>query len=508
MRRSSSEISKSSCNQRRPTYRSVKRRQRGKGQVLDLQDSRHTEAFNPRTSGIDDASPLEVVRLLNEEDRTVAAAVASQEKAIAAVIAAVAECMTHGGRLFYVGAGTSGRLGVLDASECPPTFGSDPDQVQGIMAGGPEALIRSREGVEDDPEAAAEAIREVGVGAADFVLGIASSGTTPFVHSALEAAHGVGAGTGLLSCTPPPEDMLQRVDYVITTLTGAEAIAGSTRLKAGTATKLVLNTISTGVMIQLGKVYGNLMVDLRAVSRKLVDRSLRMISAVTGLEREEARRLLVAAGGSVKTGIAMHETRVGRFTAERRLDVCDGFLGRMVHRFPPGSPVLDFAEFPEGTGQEWESLIGRLAAAPDAVWRAAARETDEDAAPTVGRTLEDIAWQLGHLARYEREAIRPRAEAWPSDRVLEFVDWDDESELGPEEAEADLERLIGDFRIEREKTVAALRAVGPAFFTRRGRQADESFSAYQFLRATAQHDEAHVARIGERLHRSLLEEGE
>jgi N-acetylmuramic acid 6-phosphate etherase len=486
----------------------VKKRQRYKGQVLDLQDSRDTEAFNPRTAGIDDASPLEIVRFLNAEDRTVASAVASQEKAIAAVIAGVADRMTRGGRLFYVGAGTSGRLGVLDASECPPTFGSDPSDVQGIMAGGPEALLRSREGVEDDREEGARAIRDLVVGPADYVLGIASSGTTPFVHAALDAAREAGAGTGLLSCTPPPEDTARRVDHLITPHTGAEAIAGSTRLKAGTATKLILNSISTGVMIRLGKVYGNLMVDLRAVSRKLVDRSLRMVSAVTGLEREGARQLLVAAGGSVKTAIAMHETRVGRFTAERRLDACDGFLARMVHRFPPGSPVQDFAEFPEGTGADWDRLLARLARTPGDLLAAASRAPDEDAAPTVGRTLEDVAWQIDHLARYEREAIRPRVESWPGDGLLEFEDWEDDSEPGPSDASADMETRIEAFRRERAGTLEALRAAGAGFLDRRGRQGDERFSAYQFLRATAQHDDAHVARIGERLHRSLLEEDE
>jgi N-acetylmuramic acid 6-phosphate etherase len=482
------------------------KRQTGTDRVLDLQDSRHTEAFNPRTAGIDAASPLEIVRLLNEEDRHVADAVASQEKAIAAVIDRVAEHLRGGGRLFYVGAGTSGRLGVLDASECPPTFGSDPRTVQGIMAGGPGALVRSREGVEDDREAGAAAVREVGAGPADFVLGIATSGTTPFVHAALDAARETGAGTGLLSCTPPPEEMARSVDHLIIPLTGPEAIAGSTRLKAGTATKLVLNTISTGVMIQLGKVYGNLMVDLRAVSRKLVDRSLRMVSAVTGLTREEARRLLSSAGGSVKTAIAMHETRVGRYTAERRLDACDGFLGRMVHRFPPGTPVRDFAEYPEGSGQEWEPLFDRLARAPAALASAAHRAPDEDAAPTVGRTHAEVAWQLDHLARYEREAIRPRVEGWPGAGVLEFEDWEDDSVPGQGDAGVDLDARIDAFRVERERTVAALRAAGPGFLDRRGRLGDEEFSACQFLRATAQHDDAHVARICERLHRSLLEE--
>ena len=485
----------------------MKKRQREQGRVLDLRDARLTEAFNPRTAGIDDASPLEIVRLLNAEDRTVASAVASQEKAIAGVIAEVARRMSRGGKLFYVGAGTSGRLGVLDASECPPTFGSEPETVQGIIAGGPEALLRSREGVEDDEGAGAAAVREAGIGATDFVLGIATSGTTPYVHAALDAARQAGARTGLLSCTPPPDDAGRRVDHLITPLTGPEAIAGSTRLKAGTATKLVLNTISTGVMIRLGKVYGNLMVDLRAVSRKLVDRSLRMLEAVTGLERQEARQLLISAGGSVKVAIAMHETRVERFTAERRLDICDGFLGRMVHRFPAGSPVHDFAEFPNPGAGEWDLLLGRLGAAPGAL-AAAMRQAGAKDGATVGRTRADVAWQLDHVARYEREAIRPRLETWPATGVLEFSSWDDESEPDSAHEAADLESMLEAFRAEREETIAVLRAAGPGVLARRGRQGDEKFSAYQFLRGIAQHDDAHAVRIGERLHRSLLEEVE
>jgi len=486
----------------------MKKRQREHGRVLDLRDARLTEAFNPRTAGIDDASPLEIVRLLNAEDRTVASAVASQEKAIAGVIAGVAERLSRGGRLFYVGAGTSGRLGVLDASECPPTFGSEPETVQGIIAGGAEALVRSREGVEDDKEAGAAAVCEAGIGAADFVLGIATSGTTPYVHAALDAARQAGARTGLLSCTPPPEDIAGRVDHLITPLTGPEAIAGSTRLKAGTATKLVLNSISTGVMIRLGKVYGNLMVDLRAVSRKLVDRSVRMLAAVVGLERQEARRLLVSAGGSVKVAIAMHETRVGRFTAERRLDICDGFLGRMVHRFPAGSPVHDFAEFPNPSAGEWDLLLARLGSAPGALRAAAMRHAGDEATATIGRTRADVAWQIDHLTRYEREAIRPRLETWPATGVLEFSNWDDESKPDSTHAAADLEPLLEAFRTEREGTVAVLRAAGPEVLARRARQGDETFSAYQFLRGIAQHDDAHAVRIGERLHRSLLREAE
>ncbi len=485
----------------------MKKRQRRAGPVLDLRDERLTEAFNPRTAGIDDASPLDIVRLLNAEDRTVSDAVTAQEKAIAGIIGDVADRLCRGGRLFYVGAGTSGRLGVLDASECPPTFGSDPETVQGIMAGGPEALMRSREGVEDDRDSGADAVRRAGVNARDFVLGIATSGTTPFVHAALAAALDVGAGTGLLTCTRPPPETDRRIGYLITPLTGPEAIAGSTRLKAGTATKLVLNTISTGVMIRLGKVYGNLMVDLRAVSRKLVDRSLRMLFAVTGLERKEARRLLISAGGSVKTAIAMHETRVGRFTAERRLDACDGFLARMVHRFPHGTRVQDFAEFSTSDCQEWDRLVERLAGAPTAV-RYAAESDAADANATVGRTHADIAWQLDHLARYEREAIRPRLEAWRDSDGLMFESWDDETGPGPEHDEAHLDSLLEAFHEEREMTMTVLLGAGPGVLERWGRIGEEKFTAYQFLRATAQHDDAHVARIGERLHRSLLEETE
>ncbi len=377
---------------------------------FDLRDTRLTEAFNPRTAAIGDADSLEIVRLLNAEDRGVAEAVAAEAEAVAGVIDDVASRLCRGGRLFYVGAGTSGRLGVLDASECPPTFGTEPESVQGIIAGGAGALRRSREGVEDDGDAGRSAISDAGVSELDFVLGIATSGTTPYVHAALEAAGAAGAGTGLLSCTPPPAGVGRRVDHLMTPLTGPEAIAGSTRLKAGTATKLVLNTITTGVMIRLGKVYGNLMVDLKAVSHKLVDRSLRILVAVTGLETEEARRLLISAGGSVKTAIAMHATRVGRFTAERRLDACDGFLGRMISHFPVGSPVEDFAEFPTSDCQGWKRLLERLAAAPQRVGDAAGRAAADEA--TIGRTESDVTWQIDHLARYEGEAIRPERQSW------------------------------------------------------------------------------------------------
>ncbi len=489
-------------------------RQSDERPAFDLEDPRLTEAFNPRTAGIDRAAPLAIVRMLNAEDRAVAEVVATQEAAIAGLIEEVADRICRGGRLFYVGAGTSGRLGVLDAAECPPTFGTDPEMVRGIVAGGPDALVRSQEGSEDDEEAGARVIRDAGVRPPDFVLGIATSGTTPFVCAALDAAAEAGAGTGFLSCTPPAEEVVARIDRLVTPLTGAEAIAGSTRLKAGTATKLVLNTLTTGVMIRLGKVYGNLMVDLRAVSRKLVDRSLRMVSAVTGADREEARALLIAAGGSVKTAIAMRQMGVGRFMAERRLDACDGFLGDALERFQKGAPVHYFSLYPQTDCQGWDRLLERLAAVPARVTAAVGATRDErrdgfrgDSA-TVCRSGAEIAWHLDHLIRYEREAIRPRLESWPAGDEQVFSDWNDESAPGPAHESADLDKLEAEFRAEREETLAVLTAVGPSLLERHRRLGAETFTGYQFLRGIAQHDEAHVERIGERLHRALFEEAE
>lgn len=494
---------------------------------LDLRDARLTEAYNAGTATIGEAEPATIVRLLAAEDATVAGAVAAEADAIAALISDVADRMCRGGRLFYVGAGSSGRLGVLDAAECPPTFGTDPSSVQGIIAGGADALVRSREGAEDDEEAGRAAIREAGIAPTDFVLGIASSGTTPFVRAALEESLARGAGAGLLSCTPPPEELAAALAHLVTPRTGPEAIAGSTRLKAGTATKLVLNTLTTGVMIRLGKVYGNLMVDLRAVSRKLVDRSLRMLEALTDLERSEARRLLVAAGGSVKTAIAMQAMSVDRFTAERRLDACDGFLSRALERFPPGSPSHDYAEYAAGACDGWDRLVERLAGAPDRVSAAVREALDAGAAvdggstvrgeagveagirptsPTVGRSRAEIAWHLGHLARFEREAIRPRVEAWLERPELDCEDWEDDTAPGREAGDEDLRHLQDRFLAERVRTIQVLGAGGSALLERRGRLGNEVFTVHQFLRGIAHHDDAHAERIRERLHRALFEE--
>ena len=298
-------------------------------------DPRLTERRNPRSADIDLASPLEIVDLINSEDRGVPEAVGTQREAIARAVEEAEATFRRGGRLFYVGAGTSGRLGVLDASECPPTYGTDPEMVQGIIAGGHKALIRSQEGAEDRLEGAVEDLTAHGVRAGDFVIGIAASGTTPYVRQALTYARKVGARTGLVACSPPPQTTLDVVDILMLPLTGPEVVTGSTRMKAGTATKLVLNMITTGAMIRLGKTYGNLMVDLRATNKKLDDRSERILMEVCDVGREEARDLLAASGGIVKTAIVMHYLDASRDEAERALAQANGVIRRAIHRAPP-----------------------------------------------------------------------------------------------------------------------------------------------------------------------------
>jgi N-acetylmuramic acid 6-phosphate etherase len=276
---------------------------------------------------------------MNHEDASIPGVVAGQIDAIAHAVDVAAATFRAGGRLFYVGAGTSGRLGVLDASECPPTFGTDPEMVQGIIAGGIPALTRSQEGAEDRPESGAREMDEHGVTPRDFVVGIAASGTTPFVHGALHRAHAIGARTAIVACTPPPDSLLIDCDVAIIAIVGPEVVTGSTRLKAGTATKLVLNTITTGAMILLGKTYGNLMVDMRATNAKLTDRAERIVIEVTGAPRDRARQQLAAAGGLVKTAIVMEMLGVGRDDAERMLAAHDGVIRRVIPGAPP--PVVD-----------------------------------------------------------------------------------------------------------------------------------------------------------------------
>jgi len=299
-------------------------------QDSDPMETRLTEQRNPASTEIDRLTPLQIVDVINAEDQKVAPAVAEERESIARAIELVEETFRSGGRLFYVGAGTSGRLGVLDASEMPPTYGTDPVMVQGIIAGGLDALVRAKEGAEDHPADGATAIEERQVGERDFVMGIATSGTTPYVHGALDRARELGARTGFLLCTPPPADFHERFDVVIAPLVGPEVVTGSTRMKAGTATKLVLNTITTGTMIRMGKVYGNLMVDLQVTCDKLQDRGERILMEMLSLDRPEAERLLGRANGSVKTAIAMFWTGKEREEATRQLAEQGGRLGEIL----------------------------------------------------------------------------------------------------------------------------------------------------------------------------------
>ena len=265
-----------------------------------------TEQANPGSAHIDTLSTEDMLRVINAEDRKVAEAVAAEIPRIARAIDAIVAAFGNGGRLFYIGAGTSGRLGVLDASECPPTFNVPPDLVQGIIAGGEPALVRATETTEDDPAIGARDLEARGFRSSDVLCGIAASGRTPYVLGAVDAANGTGALTIGIGCTPDSE-LARRVKIAITPLTGPEIIAGSTRLKAGTATKMVLNMLTTGVFIRLGYVRGNLMVNVQPKNSKLLDRSKRIIAAATGVSYEEAGSMLTKAGNDVRAAIAAWE---------------------------------------------------------------------------------------------------------------------------------------------------------------------------------------------------------
>ena len=293
-------------------------------------DDRLTEQRNPRSARIDALSSVEIVDLINAEDRMVADAVAEERVAIARAIDMVVEAFKVAGHLIYVGAGTSGRLGVLDAAEMPPTYGTDPVLVQGIIAGGFEALVRSQEGAEDSPDDGARAIDERDVGPSDFVLGIATSGTTPYVHGALARARERGARTGFLLCTHPTPELVDTHDVVIAPLVGPEVVTGSTRMKAGTATKMVLNIITTGAMIGIGKVFGNLMVDLQSTCEKLEDRGERILMTVLDVDRSRASELLESAGGRVKIALVMERRGVGLDEAGQLLEEAGGVLARVI----------------------------------------------------------------------------------------------------------------------------------------------------------------------------------
>jgi N-acetylmuramic acid 6-phosphate etherase len=283
-----------------------------------------TEAPNPSSAEIDSLSTLQMLEVISAADREVAPAVAREITDIAKAVDAIVERLETGGRLFYIGAGTSGRLGVLDASECPPTFNTPPELVQGLIAGGDPALRHSIEQAEDDPEQGKQDLRQAGLSGGDVAVGIAASGRTPYVLGGLELARSLGALTIGLSCTPNSE-VARAADIAITPITGPEIIAGSTRMRAGTATKLVLNMLSTGVMIRLGYVYGNLMVNVQPTNEKLTDRARRIISATTGVSYDEASRLLSEAG-AVRTAIVMHKRKLSRRGAETELAAAKGRL--------------------------------------------------------------------------------------------------------------------------------------------------------------------------------------
>jgi N-acetylmuramic acid 6-phosphate etherase len=311
-------------------------------------DHLETEARNPASTNLDELTTLELVRLMNAEDAKVASAVASQAEAIARAIEVIAERLGAGGRLVYAGAGTSGRLGVLDATECPPTFNAPPGQVVGIIAGGPPALTRAVEGAEDHPEFAERDLAELRFSSGDVLVGVATSGRTPYVLGAVQYARRLGAFTIGLSCNSDSE-LIPHVDLAITPVVGPEVLSGSTRLKAGTATKLVLNLLSTGAMVRLGKVFGNLMVDLRATNTKLVARTNRIVRQLTGLSKEHAGALLERCGQDLKTALVAHLAGVEPEEAKARLQTAGGQVrvafGGVAHPDVLRRPWRDSTQF-------------------------------------------------------------------------------------------------------------------------------------------------------------------
>jgi N-acetylmuramic acid 6-phosphate etherase len=288
-----------------------------------------TETTNPSSGNLDQLSTSGILEVMNEADAGVAQAVAAQIPRIALAVDAIADALDRGGSLIYIGTGTSGRLGVLDASECPPTFHTPLGLVRAIIAGGDSALRRSAEAAEDDPEAGAGDLRASGFGPSDVVVGISASGRTPYVLGAVAWARGLGAVRVGISCTPDSE-LSRNVDYPIEALVGPEILGGSTRLRAGTATKMVLNMISTTAMIKLGYVYGNLMVNVQPTNQKLEDRARRIIQQVAGISFEHAAELLDQGGRSVRTAIVMSKKGVGREEAERLLAAVRGRLGEAI----------------------------------------------------------------------------------------------------------------------------------------------------------------------------------
>jgi N-acetylmuramic acid 6-phosphate etherase len=324
-----------------------------------------TEARNPASTKLDELAPLELARLMNVEDACVIPAVGSQVEVIARAIDVIADRLRSGGRLVYVGAGTSGRLGVLDATECPPTFNTAPGQVVGVIAGGPDALTRSVEGAEDHPEYGKRDLEALRISARDVVVGIATSGRTPYVLGAVNYARQQGVFTIGIACNADA-DLNPAVDLAITPVVGPEVLSGSTRLKAGTATKLVLNMLSTGAMVRLGKTYGNLMVDLHATNSKLLARTNRIVRGLTGLSRQDADQLLQRCDGDLKTalvarlrGVELEEARGRLAAANGQVRQALGAVQDSTTARPGSEPTCDLALGIDGGGTHTVALLAK-----------------------------------------------------------------------------------------------------------------------------------------------------
>jgi len=289
-----------------------------------------TEKVNPATVNIDQLSAIEIIETINREDHKVAAAVALLKDTIALAAEVFANTIKNGNRVYYIGAGTSGRLGVLDAAECPPTFGTNPDQIIGLIAGGNEALTLSKEGVEDDRAAAVDDLKSNNIQPDDFIIGLAASTRTPYTLAGLGYAKEIGCKTAFICCNPVDnKEITEMVDFLIPIIVGPEVLTGSTRMKSGTAQKMVLNMISTTAMILLGKTYGNLMVDLLARSEKLAVRSRKILIDLLGIPYEQANSLLESSGGAVKTALVMNWFDCDKNEAESKLKKASGFINRI-----------------------------------------------------------------------------------------------------------------------------------------------------------------------------------
>ncbi len=298
--------------------------------MLDLQKI-STERRNPASAHIDELSTLDMVKIVNDEDKKVALAVEKILPEIAKAVDIITDRLSKGGRLFYLGAGTSGRLGILDASECPPTYGVEPELVQGVIAGGVPAIFKAQEGAEDDIDLASKDLAERGFGADDVLVGIAASGRTPYVIGGLKYARKLGAATIALACSANAA-IAEFTDIALLPVTGAEVVTGSTRMKAGTAQKLVLNMLSTVTMIKLGKVYGNLMVDVKTSNKKLEERAKNIVMEATGCSREESIAALEKAQGNAKLAVYLHLTGADFATGQQALAAADGHLAVALKR--------------------------------------------------------------------------------------------------------------------------------------------------------------------------------